>query len=359
MNFEQHFENKIYSVKEKNVFFFFFLMELFNSLGITKFHSFNEEFIKRKEPFNVYDKKTSQSLMSFEVHFSVQNLKKNEPIFITPYRIVKIFRCGRFEYEFLTGKIYLNKKELDLLSFQKFFDNFSMYLTVNQTKNESYTTYPILIDFDTPKFPLLIKFNNSRPLHFNKFDGIDEYSFSLDIDFKIFLCHQLSNISNSKIFYGYSHIINQIRSEQVDFIKAFNISSKFANGIDIVFEEEKIVKPKGILVVKIPIIKCYHSKNDLFMLRSSVLQKEIGIDYISYDDEIAYLIIKNNHPTETFKSDKFLVLNLHPFYNCRLDIFQKIWQEESLGNTRELNGNCYDIPIFYKDKERKFKDFIF
>lgn len=292
--------------------------------------------------------------------------KKPHPIFFTKYG------CIEFKFDDVVLKLendsiikitYGSKTWIIkcLANHKKFIDGIWRYFVENiQISDDNIIIYPTLVDFDAPFYTSLI-----QPLS-NKWTNDIKRSVRL-IYRNLPLIHcqdnfvqffELKNELGKNIYnciYPYKYVINQIRSEDENFIENFFISSKYGNGIDINFENPVKIQPCGINFVKISLHKSFHMSPNVFGLRSSALAKGIKIANISSDND-KFVICLQNTSNEIFSSKRFLVLNLASYINPILDIFYLYWINVSdLGTIKELDGNLKTIPIEYNDLERKPK----
>lgn len=223
---------------------------------------------------------------------------------------------------------------------------------INIDASCSLSLKPTLLDFDAQHLVVLLQSNKSVSLT----------NVTLQTTFDLSFCDGsiVGIISIEKFFlepffhyfYDMTNVISQFENDNdgCDLINQFVISSTFANGIDIDFCETKTILARGILSIKLRVSKCYHNKPDLFLLRSSVLKKNIEISNVKYINDYAILLLSNNS-LKDFSSKRFLVLNFNPFMNCNLHIhFNNVWKHFNFA----LNNNL-PIPIDYKNINRKKK----
>jgi hypothetical protein len=150
-------------------------------------------------------------------------------------------------------------------------------------------------------------------------------------------------------------------SDSIDRIEKFFISTEHANGLDVVFEKEYIIYPRGILDISLSVARCYHNRPFFFMLRSSITKLNISIHKVLPADNVPMITVQLiNESTEQVNLKKrFLVLNIHPYLNCFLgDVCANTEGKYLIGQDFGANSEApRPIPIEHNKKIRKEKDF--
>jgi len=132
----------------------------------------------------------------------------------------------------------------------------------------------------------------------------------------------------------------------------FLISTPEANALDIIFEKEHIVQPRGVVTFYLPLLFCYHDRPNTLMLRSRFSRLGLIVSTLTIDQRTVNVTITNNHDKLVEIGDRFLVLSPEPLITANL----------AAGSTLPvlaiflINGHVTNVPIYRNDAcQRKIK----
>lgn len=218
--------------------------------------------------------------------------------------------------------------------------------------NDDIDILPILIDSDYDTLALLI--NNKSECNIPH----KRNNLTVSTLCTLHCCIKVPEPVDWNLFYSFP-IIKQYESDlNTNIIKAFRISSRYANGIDVHFRDDVIIKPCGIAQVYLCVSKCYHFKPDLFVLRSSFLKKGLtisGIKHVKNTEDMLEITLANESKEE-ISGDRFLVLLATPLLNG----FLGYYEEDNfpiIGRNVKPSGEIENMKVVFVDMDRKKKNF--
>ena len=241
------------------------------------------------------------------------------------------------------GKLRVNPRIFSHQAFLNTIAPYSILYFSNATDSKTLFIPQVLIDADYPKEQIMFYLVNNSTVDIS----VQKHYISVLAYAKVVPSVPLTILYDAPFF----DFINTDNSSILDNINNFFISTPGANALDIVFEKEYTIQPKGIVELFLPVLYDYHYRPFTFIMRSRFAIQGIVLTFLSINEltlKITLINTANNsidlgHRFLSFSPESRLAINLD---SNILPIF----------GIKVYRGSNIKIPIVYQDNVlRKIK----